>query len=745
MSGTFAIVNMRDGARRDLTPFLLNNDAFPILENAYLFRGRIQRRSCTTAVGNDGRLKGEIGTTDGAGNITLPDAAVGTGIPEGIASFIINGDTLTDPGGVSPVTLLTTGVVTGTLDRATGVLATSAAAAAVTYIPGLPVMGLTLLEQAAINDELLIAYDTRFSYIFDIGTNDFIFLNTFANNPANTFVWTGTDSDFFWSTNYRSAYWVTNNVAGFHASETASLVAEGDGIRWFGTITGAAPTEGWRNFNPPITSTEFLNGGLIILPYKDRLVVLNTLEGTNLATTTRFSQRARWSQNGTPFYGSFPDGQSAQVDAWRSDVVGKGGFIDAPTAEVIVSAEFIKDTLIVFFEKSTWQLVYTGNETLPFIWQKINTELGCESTFSKVPFDRGVFAVGNYGVITCDSVNVIRIDQKIPDEIFQVQNKNNGVKRVYGVRDYNAQLVYWTLPTLSDEDREATSYELTFPNQVLVFNYLDGSWAEFDDCFTCFGFWQRFSDITWAQLNRTWESSNFAWNSGVLQARYPDVIAGNQRGFVFVFSQLQNIGQNAPSIPISDLDPATRTITAPDHNFMNNQYVLITAVQGTTGINSVIYKVTQATVDTFVLDTGTFAGVYTGGGLITHMPNIYIETKEFNPFYQDGDSTRVNYVDMLIDRTTDGEFECQFFTNSNDSVPVEVDTVLTSPEPNPSYSSNQARIWHRVYSNTFGSFFQNIFILNDTQMRDLDITTSNIRIHGLVYYTAPCGRISYDV
>jgi hypothetical protein len=749
MNQTFAIVDLRDGARRDATPFLLNNDAFPVLENAYLFRGRIERRSCTTAVGNDGRLKGTPGVTNGAGVITLLDGPSTGGIPTGVVSFLINGDTLTDPGGASPVVLLTTGVTTGTLDRATGVLTTNAAGATVVYFPSRPVMGLTVLEQAAINDELLMAYDTRYSYLFDQGTNEFIFQNTFANNAANQFVWTGTNTDFFWTTNYRSAYWATNNIAGFHAAQTASPLAEGDGIRWYGTITGAAPTSGWRNFNPPITATEFLNGGLIILPYKDRLVVLNTLEGVNLAGTTRFPQRARWSQNGTPFYSAFPDGQSAQADAWRSDIVGKGGFIDAPTAEVIVSAEFVKDTLIVYFERSTWQLVYTGNETLPFVWQKINTELGCESTFSKVPFDRGVFAVGNYGIITCDSVNVLRIDQKIPDEVFQIQNKNDGVKRIYGIRDYNAQLVYWTYPILSDEDKQATTYDLTYPNQVLVYNYLDGSWAEFDDCFTCFGFWQRFSDVTWAQLNRSWESSNFSWNSGVLQARYPDVIAGNQRGFVFVFSQLQNLGQNAPSIPISDINPATRLITAPDHNFMNNDYVLITGVQGTTGINNVIYKVTQATASTFILDTGTFVTAYTGGGLITHIPNILIQTKEFNPYYQNGDSVRVNYIDILIDRTTDGQFDCEFYSNSQTSVPLrlptELATVLTSPEPSPSYSSNQARIWHRIYTNTFGSFFQNEFVMNDTQMKDIDITTSNIRIHALIYYISPAGRVSYDV
>lgn len=763
MSTQFSIVNLRDGVRRDVTPFLLDNDAFPVLENMYLFRGRIERRSCISALGITGRLHGTIGTTDGAGNITLPDGAVGTGIPAGIASFIIAGDTLTDPTGASPIALLTTGATTGTLTRATGVLATNALNTAVDYYPGLPVMGLTVLQQSNINDELLLAYDTRFTYLYNRGTNDFNFEVTFANNPANTFVWTGSDSDFFWSFNYFSVYWVTNNVAGFHAVETASPVIEGDGIRWYGNIIGGAPTTGWRNFNPglngtttpPVAATQFLLGGLIILPYKDRLLVLNTLEGPNLAGAIRFPQRARWCQNGTPFYNSFPTNGSAALNSWSQIEVGRGGFIDAPTDEVIVSAEFIKDTLVVYFENSTWQLVYTANETLPFVWQKINTELGCESTFSKIPFDRDVYAIGNYGIITCDSVNVNRIDQKIPDEVFQIQNKNNGIKRVYGIRDYNAQLAYWAYPINSDEDGESTTYTLTYPNQVLVYNYLDGSWAEFDDCFTCFGYWQRSTDITWATYNSTWESSTDSWNSGVLQADYPDVIAGNQRGFVFIYSQLIDQGFNSPSIPISNINSATRLITAPNHNFEDDQYVQLTGILGVTSgsasgtPNNVIYKVTQATVDDFVADQidplDVWSGTYTGEGLITHVPNFTIETKEFNPFFENGKSVRLNYIDILIDRTSTGQFECQFYTDSQTSVPIESSIVNTFPENATNYSSNQTRIWHRIFSNSFGSTFQNIFTLNDAQIRTKEIADSNIRIHAMIFYVSPAGRVAYDI
>jgi hypothetical protein len=755
-SSTFAVVNLRDGARRDVVPFLLENDAFPILENAYLFRGRIQKRSCFTRLGTGtSRLRWQVGTTDGAGAqvIVLNDAP----ITSSIIQVTVGATTFTDSGAVDvpPAPLLSNSGATASLDRTTGVLTIAGAPAltAIYYYPGLPVMGLRVVEQVssndAINDELLMGFDTRYSYIYDKPTQNFSAANQFVTTN-NIFTWEGTSSDQFWTTNYYQVLWATNNIPGLHVAVGNDAPGEGDGIRWYNSVNNR-----WSNFNPGLNGTttpvvaptEFLLGGLIILPYKDRLVVLNTVEGAAL-NGTRFPQRARWSQNGTPFYVNAPAAGTFSTNAWSSVEVGRGGFIDAPTQEQIVSAEFIKDTLIVYFERSTWQLVYTNNEILPFIWQKINTELGSESTFSTVPFDRGVFSFGNYGIITTDSVNVVRIDEKIPDEIFQIQNKNNGSKRVSGIRDYNSQLVYFSYPIVVDEDNEGPSYILTYPNQVLVYNYLDGSWAEFDDSFTCFGYWQAVTDKTWADLTQSWESSSFAWNSQVLQSKYPDVVAGNQRGFVFVYSQLQQNGQNVPSLEISNA--SNLTITCPDHNLVNGDYILITNMTGFTTWNNTIFIVANANVNTFDLTLPSpniipLATGYTGAGMITHIPKPTIMTKEFNPFYESGDSTRVNYIDILMDKTVSGQISAEFYTNSNDTLPIETDLVLTAPEPTSSYSATQQRIWHRIYSNTFGSFFQNKFTLNDDQMRDLAIATSDITIHGLVYYVNAAGRLSYDV
>lgn len=840
---TFAVVNLRDGTRRDVKSFLLDNDAFPVLENAFLYRGRIQRRSCYSPIGIDsstGRLRWQIGTTGASPfTFTLPDIPITTGI----AQFTIGSVTFTDPGGASPVNLLSSNALyTGTLNRTTGALSLThpaIAATAVYYYPSLPVTGLRTREQTAINDEKLLGFDTRYSYLFDTGTTEFTAANTYKSTNA-VFTWNGTSSDLFWSTNYFSALFATNNITGlnaftitagtdaipsvitigaghnvqqndivmilntdtgntlngrtFQVSAVAATtitinntVAPGGGAFTSGYVvllnrkavtTGAAVVtngdgfkfyddNGWVNFYPPLNSAtpqRVLRGALMILPYKGRLIALNTQESTGNNAPVNFAQRARWCQVGTPFFTEdnaatpveylLPTNQNANYDSWFDGTPGKGGFIDAPTNEQIVSAEFIKDTLVVYFERSTWQLVYTFNETLPFVWQKINTELGTESTFSVVPFDEGVFGVGSYGIVSCNSTNVVRIDQKIPDEVFSIQNSNNGVKRVTGIRDYTSQLVYWSYPVRADEDGLSVPYDLTYPNQVLVYNYSDGSWAEFDDSFTCFGYWNRTSGATWAGLVQRWDATSFSWDSQYWESKYPDVVAGNQRGFVFIYNQLQVRGLNSPSLPINQYSGLT--ITSPDHNLTNGDYVYITGCTGFTTNNGVISQVGNVTTSTFDLTTSgiTSATGYTGAGLITVVPNMYIQTKEFNPFYENGKGVSLDKIEVFMDRTTAGQFSVGLNMDDNISVPVTTLTATTAPEltgtlttPPPAaapFQSSQQKIWHRLYPNVDGAFFQLVCTLSDAQMRDLAITSSNVGIHGLIFYVAPTGRLSYD-
>jgi hypothetical protein len=305
--------------------------------------------------------------------------------------------------GVAQPMLKTDATVTATFSTTNGAynFVGAPALSQIYFYPAQPVMGLLSYQANTVNDEPVIAFDTQFAYEFTAGAWQRLYLEV---APGDS-VWTGNDLNFFWSTTWFGAngatkvFFVTNNNPN-----------EPNFMRAFGAVANT-----WQSFRPLVDAINYLNGALIVLSFKNRLIFLNTWEGA-AQPGVNYQNRCRYSQVGSPF----------DADAFRADIPGKGNAIDASTAEAIVSAEFVKDRLIVFFESSTWELVYTGNQAYPFTWQQINTELGCESTFSVVPFDKFCIGVGNVGIHSCNGANVDRIDQKIPMEVFNIHNTSDG-------------------------------------------------------------------------------------------------------------------------------------------------------------------------------------------------------------------------------------------------------------------------------------------------------------------------------
>jgi len=387
--------------------------------------------------------------------------------------------------------------------------------------------------------------------------------------------------------------WTNGNSATGIVLDASKNISGQDGIRYYGVLSNGT---GWANYNPPIDPNTALLGALLIFPYRGYLVFLSTTEGNEQGNQT-FTNRARWTQIGTPYYSSpqpvFPNVQGIDVNAARDDLFGRGGANDAPTNEPIVGAAFIRDILVVYFSRSTWRLRFVNNAQNPFVWERVNVELGSDCTGSTIPFDKGLMAIGNRGIVISDGNDTQRFDEKIPDEIFQIRATNFGFNRIQGIRTFKTRLNFWTIPSVEN-------HVGTFPDKVLVFNYDTKTWAFFDDCFTCFGyFYPSSSGETWAELTQPWSNySELAWNSGVSSDGFEEVVAGNQQGYVFLLEQPTSF--NAPSLTISNItaaDPAVFTVT--DNNLPNGTWIRLSGIIGITSddgvsLNGRNFKISKA-------------------------------------------------------------------------------------------------------------------------------------------------------
>jgi hypothetical protein len=741
----FLIAPFQSGLITGTSPWQIPEDAFEMLNNAYVFRGKVKKRFGSRYTGDSAsstyaqlssRLRINIGTTDGAGAIgpVIVPGAVGKigqifSIGNSIFTVVIaNGQMLRSDFSVAVATF---NIATGTVN----IVGSPFPGTTVYWYPDNPVMGLDMLEGGRVDEQGAIAFDTQFAYVFS-GSSWSRF------GTSATSIWHGNDLDFFWACNWRgirndqSVVFATN----FHATLTTPVSATDDPIKYLLTAAG-----GWVNFTPKFlaaggASDSVVQSARIIVQFKNRLVLLNTIESTTPPATANVAHvnRCRYSQNGSPL------DAAAFLEKGQTGYKG-GGYIDAPTKEDIVSAEFIKDRLIVYFERSTWELAYTGNEILPFVWQKLNTEIGSQSTFSTVPFDKAVLTVGNTGVNSCNGSNVERIDNNIPDEIFSFKNKDNGIKRVAGVRDYFAEMVYWTLPTSSQQ-----SYT-KYPTRVLVYNYSTRSWAFNDDVITCWGYLEQQGGLTWENAHDTWNGATFTWGSGLVPSEFRQVIAGNHHGFIFTADR--EVSRNAGVFPVTNITTvgSDTYLTIIDHNLENDDWIKTENCVWDLGpeinIDNKIFQVFVIDKDTISIGTAPFTGVYLGAGTAALVSQMQVLSKQWNPYIDKGRGVAISKIMFCVDKTVYGEVLVDYSPSSSltsllysglFSGCLQGTGVLeTRPYPSIPLEDDQQRLWHPVYLNAEGQNIQIFITLSDAQMSTPEIVESGFELEGLVVYATP--------
>jgi len=650
----------------------------------------------------------------------------------GTWTFISGGISFTDQGN-GTLTSTTPGN-SGIIDYISGqvILTHTAGVGAATivdyaYYPTLPVMGLLSRELNNINNEDTIAFDTRYAYIFNegYGWEEWI--------PGTT--WTGTDYNFFWATNY----WVnTDNAKLFWVTNFSGTL--GDPIRYTDGAT-------WTDFTPQITAptgtNEQLYQCLALLPFRSRLCAFNTLEGTSLAGSVAKRQRIRWAAIGNPLL----------ADAWRDDIRGKGGFLDIPTAEDIVSVGYVRDNLVIYCESSTWQLRYTGRSISPFQIEKVNTEFGAESTFSLIAFDTSLVGIGDKGIIECDSFKSNRIDIKIPDLVFQFQNEDNGPKRVYGIRDFYNRLAFWIYPYSPSNG--------VYPDRRLVYNYENDSWAIFTDSLTCLGEYQPQNARTWEYSEDTWEQANYPWIAS--PPLFPNIVGGNQQGFVFVLDQQTNNEAGLTIQGILGQDPLPTVIKSVNHNLQNSSIIRIVDIPTGTHfdtLNNHVFGINVIDADSFELFTYdpisrqfsdpqvNSPGDYPGGGMIEIRDNFIIQSKKFN-YLDQAQTIQFGYCDIHANTNENdlSAMSLNVYADYADEQPVNStpQNAFSDPFFNVEIPLTQrqglsnTKAWQRVYAQARGAFVTLEYTFTNEQMTTA-AQESEVEIDLQILWMRPAGN-----
>lgn len=615
---------------------------------------------------------------------------------------------------------------------------------------------------------------------------DFVFLNEWTGVNANTL-------------NFQSGYVTTAAAPNYIITFPNAAIGAGpytpgiiqyltnvsdptkDCIRWYdGDPTLVAINKGWVNFTPPLSQGDFsiadlpadqyyLVGARMILQFKDRLLAIGPVVQTSADNSQRYLQdTVIYSQNGTPYYSAsfdgsginpftsantvynpilLPENQTATANAWFEDSTGFGGFVSAGLDQPINSVSSNQDILIMGFSTNQVRFVYTGNDIIPFNFFIINSELGTESVFSAVNMDKGVIASGTRGFTLTAQDSTQRIDLEIPDQVFEISRTNNGSERLTSQRDFINEWIYFTYP--------ADYSTNIFPNQTLFYNYRDNSWAIFNESYTHYGQFRKATGYTWLTIPWTWNTWNEPWNSGEVTLYDPDVIAGNQQGFI-VFRDGDTTDE-APSLAISDI--VGSVVTSVNHNLNNGDYIIIENATGTVAaqVNGNIFQILVQSASTFTLNPTIAGGTYTGAGVITRLFIPVIMTKQFPAAWDMSRKTRIGVQQYLLTKTDQAQIQLLIFLsqdattgwnnspiipalNSTNDGLIYSTTLYTCPESTNlgltaantnlqqltaldsvnAASNDQRQIWHRVNTSLIGDTVQLGFTLSREQMTTVD-------------------------
>jgi hypothetical protein len=626
----YLIANFATGLDKRLQPWLIPDDAQQEMLDGFVYRGVMSKREGYNyfAIGE----KGGSAYRESRIVHTLVGVAMAGTINSSNKTFTLAGTVQIARGsititGSTPLQVVTddglgnlTGAGTGTVNYLTGAISVTFTAAPtagtvlITYsfFPDEPVMMVAGFITNNNSKQLIVADE---SYVNRYNPNTNILEDI---SPASAY--NGGAFDFFSWTNYASA----TNTPRLLFSNNVDPIQQYDGSSvtdYSYTLTGITTlTASW------------------LAQMKDRLILLRTTENGTI-----FPQRIRIS------------GFGANSDVFDSTAIG-AGLIDIPDGTWIQGAAFNRDDLIIFTEASTWVLRYTGNDSKPFVLDKIDESRGCDAAFSAITYLNRTSAASPRGLIMTDGYRVERQDEDIPDFSFDEVNDENFSLCFAGSVD-NDKDHYLIYPTTSVAESK----------RILVTNYDEDNYAYYRLPLSCMGTYVFAYDITWNDLLIYDNWAQFAqaygnWNSFAYTTGSPFSIGGGHHGEIWRLAVTESEDNPVRIYNITIIDAETVEITTDWNNFglngydqdMGADFIYISGVVGMIEINRQQYPVVSVTNNNVfrveVPDSSVFS-TYVSGGVASRVIPFSATLKKFNPYVMQDKKVRCGWLYMYVDTT----------------------------------------------------------------------------------------------
>lgn len=234
---------------------------------------------------------------------------------------------------------------------------------------------------------------------------------------------------------------------------------------------------------------------------------------------------------------------------FAQDIAGNGGFVEVPTGDWLMAAQLLRDGIILFFQTSTWFFRFTGAIQDPFRVDQLNNSKNTDAPYGSVAYDIHATSMGSKGLIECNGVSVERYDLSVIDQFLDINQ--NAFGQCFATKFDTLNQTWMLFP--SEESDNGTS------DSVLVYNFLERTWAVYqpnlgllvqdntkNNTLSCTGLAFTTKDLTWADFasggffgasGLNWSQATFPWNSYLEQDLAPELLAGDQNGFVYTVNE----------------------------------------------------------------------------------------------------------------------------------------------------------------------------------------------------------------